>query len=370
MMKNTNFNIFKICDEIYGKSIQEFPGSYLRGFPQRDLHLKKDVYDYLGIKYFRHGIINVKTIEKERIFLYQFLENLDSKLDAILIDNPLSFLILPNNIIKKTLLIFDMIDWYEDMYRIELGDNSSLNLVNSSLKMIMKRADGLIVQSPIMFKYACELGFDKKKPYVVIPNGYDHNIFYPFSSQKLIKIKETISLDYNINFTNKIIVVYQGKMGKWYGGIESFIRNINDDKKIIGILVGEGPLKERFQKIASKNIFFTGFMKFKDVSRFTNIADCCVFPVNDCSPIAISEYIGVKKPIISLGHRISWLIKDGINGYIVDKDHEWKEKIIKAYKNKEVLIKNNEHLSNKLKWSSLSKYYRKFILKTLFNRGE
>lgn len=366
--------VLKIGDLKYSMSLQRFCLSFKNSFPQRDEYFKQYSNGKLKISYYCHNILDTDSINNEKARLAEYLKEHRGEYKGILFDNPLSFQILPEEI--EIPLIFDMIDWYEEMYKTELVDGAgeqnleNLQLISSSLRQLVKVIDGLVVQSPLMLEYAKSIGFDPARKNIIIPNGYDHTVFYPYEQEKVNEFKKALAEKFKINLEGKIIVVYQGKLGKWYQDLEFAITDMNNDDRIAAFIIGDGALKDRLQQLSSGNIIFTGALPLKSVPGYTNIADVCIFPVNDCSPIAISEYIGVGKPIVARKGRISWLVKDTENGCLVDEHNRWKECIFKAWENREELSRNNRELAQNLSWKSLARVYEDFLADVVSPSGE
>jgi len=366
--------VLKIGDLKYSMSLQKFCLSFKSSFPQRDEYFKQYSNGKLKISYYCHDILDKDSISNEKSRLATYLKEHRGEYKGILFDNPLSFQILPGE--NDIPLVFDMIDWYEEMYKTELVDGTgeknrgNLQLISSSLRELLKVIDGLVVQSPLMLDYAKSIGFDPARKNIIIPNGYDHKVFYPYDPVKINEIKNELAEKFNIDLQDKIIVVYQGKLGKWYQDLEFAVADMNNDAKIVAFIIGDGALKDRLQRLSAGNIIFTGALPLKSVPVYTNVADVCIFPVNDCSPIAISEYIGVGKPIVARKGRISWLVKDARNGCLVDEHNRWKENIFRAWENRAELSRNNRELALNLSWKSLARVYEDFLADVVHPSGE
>jgi len=131
------------------------------------------------------------------------------------------------------------------------------------------------------------------------------------------------------------------------------------------VIVGDGPI---LQEIPDRgNIIKCGVVGYTKIPEFINIADVCVFPVSeDCSPIVISEYLAVGKPIVMPKGRMDWLLIDGESGYLVDNNiHSWKRGIDQAIKIKNSTTTHNLNLAKQLSWQKLGSTYENFIIKTV-----
>jgi len=347
--------ILKIGDQVYTQSLQHFSPSFFKMFPQREQFLFEHLKSKLKFEFFRHKVIrDWDDIAVERKKLTGILEN--NRFDFILIDNPFSALVLEKSI--KTPIIFDCIDWYDEMYLKEFGVNKGYYLLRYAFLDLLKRADKVIAQSPVILEALKKWGL-KTKNCVVIPNGYDKKLFYSYSQAKISELKKLSSKKYRIDLKDKKIVVYTGKLNRWYENIKIIAQAIGDDQ--VFFIVGDGPLLKKIPD--RKNIVKCGAVSLNEVSKYTNIADVLVFPVDvDCSPIAISEYLAVGKPIVMGKGRMEWLLKNGQTGYMVDNNvYSWKKGIQAAIENKNMIGKFNRRLSKNFSWEYLSKKFIAFV---------
>ena len=276
----------------------------------------------------------------------------------ILIDNPFSILILEKSV--KTPIIFDCIDWYDEMYLKEFGVDKGYYLLRFAFLDLLKRADKVVAQSPVILESLKKWGL-KTKDYIVIPNGYDKNIFHPYSKATNDNFKSLLSRKFGINLNGKKVIVYTGKLSPWYENIKIIAEAIEGNQ--VFLIVGDGPLLKEIPD--RPNIIKCGAVTLSEVSRYTNIADVLVFPVDvDCSPIVVSEYLAVGKPIVMGKGRMEWLLKDGKTGYLVDNHiYGWKKGIQSALVNKSKIGKYNLKLSKDFDWDSLAKKFLGFLSK-------
>ncbi len=347
--------ILKVGDKVYAQSIQHFSPRYFQGFPQREQFLLQHLDGKCRVEFLRHKILNnISDVSIEQEKLNQHLQK--HQYDYILIDNPLSALLINPTI--KIPIVFDCIDWYEEMYLTEFGADERYFLLKKGFESIIKIATKVITQSPTMLEALKREGLRTNKT-VIIPNGYDENIFYKYSDEKIKLLKLKYAKKYNISFEQKQILVYTGKLSKWYEDIRLIISSIDENQLLF--IVGDGPLLASLPDLPQ--VIKTGAVPLLEVPNYTNIADVLVFPVSvDCSPIAVSEYLAVGKPIVMGKGRIGWLLKDGINGSLVDKNIDsWRNGIAMAYENRESMGKNNVQLSRDLTWEKASSTLTSFL---------
>lgn len=346
--------ILKIGDNVYSQSLQKFSKSYVSGFPQREQFLLKHCKG-ISFTFFRHPV--VQTIEdviqnRERLRQYLF----KNKFDLLMVDNPLSGLLIDNDC--DIPVLFDSIDWYEEMYLKEFGVNATYYLLRYGLMYVLRKAQKVVSQSPVNLSVLQRWGL-KTKDTIIIPNGYDKTIFYPYSRSKILEIKKEFSRKYTSDLINKKIIVYTGKLGRFYENLKLIARAIPDE--YVFLIVGDGPLKSEIPR--RSNIIKCGAVDYSEVPKYTNIADVLVFPVEaDCSPIAISEYLAIGKPIVMGTGRIDWLLKEGRTGYlVVNSLNSWRTGIQSALLLEGSCKKYNTDLAKLLSWQYLAKKFTDFV---------
>ncbi|OGE64470.1 hypothetical protein A3I48_03200 [Candidatus Daviesbacteria bacterium RIFCSPLOWO2_02_FULL_36_7] len=348
--------ILKVGDRIYALSLQNFNESYLSGFPQREQHLARHAKN-IHFTFFKHKLLNnIEAIIQERTRLNLFLK--DKQFDYVMIDNPLSMLVIGKDI--KIPVLFDCIDWYDEMYLREFGINKRYYLLRHGFLEALERVDRVVCQSPVILDALKRWGLKTKK-YKVIPNGYDADLFYPYTEKQIKKLKNEFEHKYKVSTENKTLIVYTGKIGTWYDQLLTVSKAIDDDQ--IFIIVGDGPLLKDIPE--KENIIKCGAVKLYEVPNYTNISDVLVFPVSeDCSPIAISEYLAVGKPIVIPKGRMEWLLENDQTGVMVDKNVlSWKLGIKKSLQIKNRAGKNNLKLAKTLSWQVLSESFCDFLIK-------
>ncbi len=173
------------------------------------------------------------------------------------------------------------------------------------------------------------------KNLTILSNGIDLDFFKPVKTEKF-KNK------YNIKA--KRVIGFCGRLD--YGKhLEDLIEISNKfDGEII--IVGEGPAKNHYQKIAAgkKNIKFMKFLSREEILSFYSLLDFFIFPSTaETQGLVALEAMACGTPVIG-GSAIALkeIIRDGMNGYLYKK--EYKNDLIKkielAYKNKDKLSNN------------------------------
>ena len=146
-------SVLKIGDRVYTQSLQHFSPSYLQGFPQREQFLLEHVKD-IEFSFFKHEVLNdIGDVLKEREKLNEYLK--DREFDYLMVDNPFSSLIIEQGI--KTPILFDCIDWYDEMYLKEFGVNKRYYLLRYGLLDLLQRAIVPIIRMIIIMNRSCIL---------------------------------------------------------------------------------------------------------------------------------------------------------------------------------------------------------------------
>lgn len=98
-----------------------------------------------------------------------------------------------------------------------------------------------------------------------------------------------------------------------YKGIELAIRTFKQlpDKKLV--IIGDGPNKQRLQKIASSNIKFLGYLKSKLVKKYMQKAKCFLFLAIEDFGIASLEAQACGTPVIAINKGAAPEIIQGIS---------------------------------------------------------
>jgi len=349
-------HVLKIGDPVYSQSLRHFTPSNLEGFPQREQFLLEHVKG-LRFSMFKHEILNdIEGVTRERQRLKEYLAQ--NSFDYLMVDNPLSALVIDREV--PTPILFDCIDWYDEVYLKEFGVNKCYHLLRYGLLDLLERAKKVVAQSPVVMDSLQGWGL-KTEDVSVVPNGYDSRVFFSFDKQKQEQTRSEIGKKHKVDLSGKQILVYTGRLNSWYDGLTNISQAASEDQ--VFLIVGEGPLLDKLPD--SPAIVKCGAVEFADVPNYTNIADVLVSPVDfDCSPIVISEYLSVGKPIVMPKGRIEWLLKDGKTGCMVDNNpYSWRIGINHALKNKEAMGAYNSNLAKEMSWQILARKFSEFVVK-------
>lgn len=347
--------ILKIGDKVYSQSLKHPVPLNLEGFPQREKFLLDHADGVVG-RFFSHEVIRgIEDVERERKRLNAIVA--DNGVDYIMVDNPLSALIIDRD--TSIPILFDCIDWYDEVYLKEFGLDKRYYLLRYGLLDLLERASKVTAQSPVILE-AMKLWGLKTPHTMVLPNGYDSRIFFPFDDKKREEVKRSIAEKHKISLEGKMVIVYTGRLSAWYDSIKIIAQAIESDQVLF--IVGEGPLLDEIP--LRENVIKVGAVEYLKVPEYSNIADVVVFPVeSDCSPIVVSEYLALGKPIVMPRGRMEWLLKDGETGAMVDNNiYAWRLGFRRAFANRESIKAKNFELAESLSWQRLGESFASFVL--------
>ncbi|MFH2138129.1 MAG: glycosyltransferase family 4 protein [Candidatus Omnitrophota bacterium] len=184
-------------------------------------------------------------------------------------------------------------------------------------KRLFDLADGIFVVSSFLKDQLIEMGVPEEK-ICVTPNAVDEDIF----QNKL----ECADMEKNRTNGEKTIG-FVGGFYPWHGVDLLFeaIKILEKEKEALSlILIGEGPMKEKLEKLSrdlKSKVIFTGFVEAIELPKFIMKMDICVMPNsnNYGSPMKIFEYMALGKPVVApkLGP-IEDVINDRENGFLFE----------------------------------------------------
>lgn len=345
--------VLKIGDPVYSQSFRSLAPARIDVFPQREQFLLENAHEITFDVFHHRAIQSVEDVALERVRFTDFIKT--NRFDAVMVDNPLSALVIGEAGLP---IIFDCIDWYDEVYLKEFGIDKCYYLLRYGLLDLCERAQKVIAQSPVILSALKSWGLRTDKT-LVIPNGFDDSLFYPRSSEEISKARQRIAQRHNVQLEGKTLVVFTGRLSPWYEAIGFIAEAISDSQ--VFFVVGDGPV---LQQIPDKpNVVKCGALPRSEVPIYTTSADVLVFPADhDCSPIVVSEYLALGKPIVMPKGRISWLLKDGVSGALVDNNiYGWKRGIERARQTTESAREANLRLAGDLSWRVLGEKFSNFV---------
>lgn len=186
-------------------------------------------------------------------------------------------------------------------------------------KLTSRFADKIIAVSVAVKNFLIK---DAKIEYTkieVVQNGIELSNFYNAVFEK-DKTKARFNLSNSDKIIGTVARIHKQKGHEYL--LAAAKKIITKYPQVKFLIVGEGPLKEKMQKLSScmgieKNIIFTGF--FRDVPSIMSVFDIFVLPsLWEGLPITIIEAMAMKKPIIATN--VSGnpeLIEENVTGFLV-----------------------------------------------------
>jgi glycosyltransferase involved in cell wall biosynthesis len=132
----------------------------------------------------------------------------------------------------------------------------------------------------------------------------------------------------NTPVTNTIL--YVGRVSK-EKNIDLFCRLSEEMSYFKFVVVGDGPYRKSLQK-RYKNVEFVGFKKGKDLAAYYQQARVMVFPsLTDTFGIVNIESMYCGTPVVAFNVTgPNDIIKQGVNGYLVETEKDMKQAVISA----------------------------------------
>ncbi|MCB9790416.1 glycosyltransferase family 4 protein [Candidatus Nomurabacteria bacterium] len=244
----------------------------------------------------------------------------------------LFFLIFKNSHIKYCVTIHNTY-----IQRIE---NKRLNLFLKLLyplftyieKYVIRKADEVISVSNFTAKYIEAYGMDVKVN--VVENGVDTKVFVPVK-----KSKE----QFNFLFIGRL--VRSKKPFETIRIYEKFVRNFGKGINTNLYMLGTGPLYDDLLEYARKKKLFTVHIEgYQDTKKYLEKSNCfLLFSFREGLPLTLLESVsaGLAIVITKTAMGDSDIVKENINGYIVNPEIDEDEIVDKMYKT----VKNFNRLS-------------------------
>ena len=172
-------------------------------------------------------------------------------------------------------------------------------------RVAYRRVDELTAITPKLTEYAIGLGANPKTT-SYLPTGYDDDLFFAKPKNKSLMKK------FEISKKDKVIV-FAGTLYKFSGldlVLNYFARHKADFKNIKFLIIGHGQQGAELKEIIAKNhlekrVIMTGFVDYKLLNDYLNLADICInpFAINDVTriifPSKIYQYLACRKPVIA-----------------------------------------------------------------------
>lgn len=197
---------------------------------------------------------------------------------------------------------------------------------------MLKKAGRILVSNEETKKIVSEFYKISPNKIKIIPNGIETKIFY-FNQIKKTKL-----------------VIFSGVLYN-HRGLDILIKSIplvlEKKPEIKFLLVGEGPEKEKLQKMVSdlkinKNVEFKKWIERKEIIKILADASVGIGPLRLTSvtkgalPIKVLEYMASSLPLISQKDTLPQnILIDGENGFFINDEEELASKIIYLFENED-----------------------------------
>jgi glycosyltransferase involved in cell wall biosynthesis len=249
------------------------------------------------------------------------------------------------------------------------------HVVRALEKHVYKNSEYILANTPKLGQYT------GRKDCLPLYHAVNDKIFYPMKHDdpKLQKLRKK----WGISKEDKIILY----LGTFYdfGGLEIFIKNLKQIQKKAPsarlLFVGGGVAEKVLEQLAveeevSKDVIFTGFVPYEEVTKYINLSTLCVNPFRECNatkdiiPIKLLQYLACKKP--SLSRKLKGILhmipeKSGAIEYAVTDDELVKKAIdilSSPYKQQKLAEKGFEFVIKNHSWpvfiDKLEGYLKKY----------
>lgn len=236
-----------------------------------------------------------------------------------------------------------------DVYTTILPSQKRYFFSKILLTTVLRNSDSLIAVSPRIGRMLNNFGCPSDK-IAVVPVSVDTNLFRKYSSkpQDLIESLRIDKDDKIIISTRNLAPIYG--IESLIGALPIIIKKVPNAKVI---LLGQGSSRHKLKTMAKrfgieKYVNFIGFVGYKEVPRYLNLADVYVSTsLSDGTARSLLEAMACQLPVVvsDIEANKEW-IKHGQNGLLFQrKDPE-------DVANKIIYALENEHLMKKMSWKN------------------
>ncbi len=232
-------------------------------------------------------------------------------------------------------------------------------------KKVLKGSDYLMAGTPDTKKYLIKKHADPGKVFINPETGYDERIFTNTGNN--LRKEWRLSAD-------DIIILYAGRFIKEKGinTILDAARKIEQvNPQIKFVFIGEGYLENRIKIFDSQNIHWRGFYDFAEMGHA--LRTCNIFAYPSASTKYWSEQFGYavveaqacgKPVIVSNSGNLPRMVKDGINGSIIEKGDNFSlvEKIFLWCDKLQIESHNLEFSAPKFSGANIALNYKRILI--------
>lgn len=208
-----------------------------------------------------------------------------------------------------TVIGFPGLNWH---YGVRAVDTVGFIYTYTIGRLILRAVDHVVVLGRSLIKYARWMGIPDNKV-SVCPIGIDLETFRPTKSSRDIRDEFGI-------VSSDIVITFVGRLEPVKGVaylLEAADHLCNRFENIKFLIVGDGPLRSKFEKHSNRRIIFAGWRN--DVVNMLNAADIFVLPsIAEGLPISILEAYALAKPVIvtNVG-AVPDLVSNGESGLLI-----------------------------------------------------
>ena len=257
--------------------------------------------------------------------------------------------------------------YYIDIYHALVPFPSARNIARIFSRYLLKKSDLIIVINKLLQNYVINEGVSSHKIKILLNGISLENITINESKVKELRKKYSLNED-------DFIIFFMGFLYE-FAGLKQIIEHYNNDIKegnlnLKFLIVGDGgiynDLINYVREVNADWVILTGRVPFFDISEYISLANLCLmsFDLNEITshitPIKITEYMVMKKPVLS--NRLPGIVIEigENNGVIFVKNQkaiikeigEWaskKEELERIGQKGFQLIKENYLMSNIIK---------------------
>jgi glycosyltransferase involved in cell wall biosynthesis len=178
------------------------------------------------------------------------------------------------------------------------------HVIGALERQVYKNSDYILALTPKLGDYT------GRKDCLPLYPAVNDKIFYPIDADN--KELEKLRKKWEISREDKIIFY----LGTFYdfGGLDILIKNLKRIQKKVPnariLLVGGGFAEKELKALVekekvSKDVIFTGFVPYSEVTKYTNLATLCINSFRECKatkdiiPAKLFQYLACKKPLVS-----------------------------------------------------------------------
>lgn len=174
----------------------------------------------------------------------------------------------------------------------------------------------------------------------IVPTGIEVERFYKeqFKKPEIDSIRQSLGIK-----KEDFVILFVGRLGDEKSVdvlIEAQLGLVRTNPNCKLVIVGDGPDREQFEKIAKKlkilnNVIFTGKVAWEDVPKYYQLAD--VFATaskTETQGLTVIEAMAASIPVLAIDDdAFKTVVVDGLNGYLFSNKRQYKKQVRELMKN-------------------------------------